>query len=101
MALITYNNTDVTIEEGMTFVSGSWVCIADGLGGFSSYLVDLVSTLPHPARSPNAFGDLVGKLSNLKIANPISTQVEFWIDLLLTILGYIPGIVYALYVLVA
>jgi uncharacterized membrane protein YqaE (UPF0057 family) len=28
-------------------------------------------------------------------------QIEFWIDLLLTILGYIPGIIYAVYVLVA
>ena len=28
-------------------------------------------------------------------------QVEFWIDLMLTILGYIPGIIYAIYVLVA
>lgn len=28
-------------------------------------------------------------------------QIEFWICLLLTILGYIPGILYALYVLVA
>ncbi|GJM94445.1 hypothetical protein GQ55_3G095400 [Panicum hallii var. hallii] len=27
--------------------------------------------------------------------------VEFWICLLLTILGYIPGIIYAVYVLVA
>ncbi|CAI0442867.1 unnamed protein product [Linum tenue] len=27
-------------------------------------------------------------------------QVEFWIALLLTLLGYIPGIVYAIYVLV-
>ncbi|KAG6673070.1 hypothetical protein I3842_16G092800 [Carya illinoinensis] len=27
-------------------------------------------------------------------------EVEFWIDLLLTILGYIPGIIYALYVLI-
>ncbi|KAF3337011.1 low temperature-induced protein lt101.2-like [Carex rostrata] len=26
--------------------------------------------------------------------------VEFWIDLVLTLLGYIPGIVYAIYVLV-
>ncbi|KAB1200335.1 Hydrophobic protein RCI2A [Morella rubra] len=25
--------------------------------------------------------------------------VEFWIDLLLTILGYIPGIIYAVYVI--
>uniref|UniRef100_A0A7N0TTL9 Uncharacterized protein n=1 Tax=Kalanchoe fedtschenkoi TaxID=63787 RepID=A0A7N0TTL9_KALFE len=27
--------------------------------------------------------------------------VQFWICLLLTILGYLPGIIYALYVLVA
>ena len=30
----------------------------------------------------------------------VSIQVEFWICLLLTILGYIPGIIYAVYVLV-
>ena len=28
-------------------------------------------------------------------------QVEFWIDLVLTLLGYLPGIIYAIYVLVA
>jgi uncharacterized membrane protein YqaE (UPF0057 family) len=28
-------------------------------------------------------------------------QMEFWIALLLTILGYLPGIIYAVYVLVA
>jgi uncharacterized membrane protein YqaE (UPF0057 family) len=27
-------------------------------------------------------------------------QVEFWLCLLLTIIGYIPGIIYAIYVLV-
>ncbi|XP_057801996.1 salt stress-induced hydrophobic peptide ESI3-like [Salvia miltiorrhiza] len=26
--------------------------------------------------------------------------IEFWIDLLLTILGYLPGIIYAIYVIV-
>lgn len=31
----------------------------------------------------------------------LKMQVEFWIDLVLTLLGYIPGIIYALYVLVA
>jgi len=30
----------------------------------------------------------------------IIMQVEFWIDLVLTLLGYIPGIIYAIYVLV-
>ncbi|RLN28887.1 hypothetical protein C2845_PM05G11010 [Panicum miliaceum] len=35
------------------------------------------------------------------IPSPLGSQVEFWICLLLTILGYIPGIIYAVYVLVA
>ena len=37
---------------------------------------------------------------NLFFFGLLKMQVEFWIDLLLTILGYIPGIIYALYVLV-
>lgn len=31
----------------------------------------------------------------------VHMQVEFWICLLLTVLGYIPGIIYAIFVLVA
>ncbi|WVZ96010.1 hypothetical protein U9M48_041703 [Paspalum notatum var. saurae] len=31
----------------------------------------------------------------------LAARAEFWICLLLTILGYIPGIIYAVYVLVA
>lgn len=30
----------------------------------------------------------------------LKMQVEFWIDLGLTLLGYIPGIIYAVYVIV-
>lgn len=30
---------------------------------------------------------------------PESVQAEFWICFLLTILGYIPGIIYAVYVI--
>jgi hypothetical protein len=53
MAPITYNSTDITIEEGVMFIFGSWVCNVDGTGGFSSYLADSASTLPHPASSPD------------------------------------------------
>ncbi|KAJ1695531.1 hypothetical protein LUZ63_012229 [Rhynchospora breviuscula] len=31
---------------------------------------------------------------------PFYSFVEFWIDVVLTFLGYIPGIIYALYVLI-
>ena len=32
-----------TISAGTTFVFGSWVCTADGSGGFSSHLIDSTS----------------------------------------------------------
>ena len=32
------------IDAETTFVFGSWACIADGLGGFSSHLIDPAST---------------------------------------------------------
>jgi hypothetical protein len=31
------------IDAGTTFVFGSWVCIANGSGGFSIHLIDPVS----------------------------------------------------------
>uniref|UniRef100_J3M3J7 Uncharacterized protein n=1 Tax=Oryza brachyantha TaxID=4533 RepID=J3M3J7_ORYBR len=34
-----------------------------------------------------------------RVKTPV--KMEFWIALLLTILGYLPGIIYAVYVLVA
>lgn len=39
---------------------------------------------------------LIKNKSNLLL----TLQIEFWIDLVLTLFGYLPGIVYAVYVLV-
>jgi hypothetical protein len=75
MAPITYNSTEIAIEEGAMFVFSSWVCNADGLGGFSSCLTYPVSSLPHPASSSKALGVHVDKLGNLEIADLISTRV--------------------------
>jgi hypothetical protein len=76
MTPITYNNTDFLIEEGAAFIFGPWICTADGMGGFSSYFANSVISLPHPASSPDALGDLAGKLGNLEIADPIPTQAR-------------------------
>ena len=32
------------IDAGTTFVLGSWVCVANGSGGFSSHLINPAST---------------------------------------------------------
>jgi hypothetical protein len=28
------------LDEGTTFIFGSWICITNGLGGFNSHLID-------------------------------------------------------------
>jgi hypothetical protein len=38
--MASFNFTSVVLEEGTTFTLGSWVCIADGSGGFNSHLVN-------------------------------------------------------------
>jgi hypothetical protein len=76
MATNTYNCIDTMLEEGTAFLFGSWLCIADGAGGFSSYLAYSASTssLP-PVSSPQASGDLADKLGDLAIADPISSRL--------------------------
>jgi hypothetical protein len=34
------NFTSNMLDEGTSFIVGSWICIANGLGGFNSHLVD-------------------------------------------------------------
>jgi hypothetical protein len=32
--------TSIMLDEGTTFIFGSWICIANGLGGLNSHLTD-------------------------------------------------------------
>jgi hypothetical protein len=38
MASLSFTST--VLDEGTTFICGSWTYIANGLGGFNSHLVD-------------------------------------------------------------
>jgi hypothetical protein len=38
MASLSFTST--VLDEGTTFIFGYWICVADGLGGFNSRLVD-------------------------------------------------------------
>jgi hypothetical protein len=35
-----FNFTSIVLDEGITFVFDSWICVANGLGGFNSHLAD-------------------------------------------------------------
>jgi hypothetical protein len=68
------DNINAAFEEGVTFVFGSWICIAHGMGGFSRHLAGSKGPLPNSATSFEAPHDLVEKLNDLKITNPNVTQ---------------------------
>jgi hypothetical protein len=75
MASNTYNFIDTVLEEGTTFLFGSWLCVTDGAVGFSSYLgySASTSTLP-PTISSGPSDDLADRLGTLTVTDPISSR---------------------------
>ncbi|RLN16537.1 uncharacterized protein C2845_PM02G16410 [Panicum miliaceum] len=77
--MASFNFTSVVLDEGTIFTFGSWVCVANGSGGFNNHLANPKNRrhlLRHPAvgdgtlqrinpREPKAFdhdfGDFIGK----------------------------------------
>jgi hypothetical protein len=39
-SMVSLSFTSNVLDEGTTFIFGSWICIANGLAGFNSHLVD-------------------------------------------------------------
>jgi hypothetical protein len=39
-SIASFSFTSTMLDEGTTFVFGSYICVANGLGGFNSHLVD-------------------------------------------------------------
>jgi hypothetical protein len=39
-SMVSFNFTSAMLDEGTTFIFDSWICVANGLGGFNSHLVD-------------------------------------------------------------
>jgi hypothetical protein len=38
--MASFNFTSAMLEEGTTFIFGSWICVANGLDGFNSHLAN-------------------------------------------------------------
>jgi hypothetical protein len=67
------------LDEGTTFIFGSWICVANGSGGFNGHLVD--------SRNPEAFAvnqrsdlnelllpDLAGEIERMSVFDVTSTH---------------------------
>jgi hypothetical protein len=60
MASLSFTST--MLDEGTTFIFGSWICVANGLGGFNSHIVD--SNKPETS-TPTRHNDLDEFIDNL------------------------------------
>jgi hypothetical protein len=39
-SMASFNFTSALLDEGTTFIFSSWICVANGLGGFNSHLAN-------------------------------------------------------------
>jgi len=71
-----------TIDAGTTFIFGSWVCIANGSGGFDSHLANTMSTeaprleqLDGAVSAEFLLPQIIGEIEKLSLSNTLSTHV--------------------------
>jgi hypothetical protein len=73
MASISFTST--VLDEGTTFIFGSWICVANGLGGFNSHLAD---PRKPEASTPTRCSDLGKFIDNLNesLLPDLARQIE-------------------------
>ena len=72
------------IDAGTTFIFGSWVCITNGSGGFSSHLIDPVSTktprreqLSEITSAEILLPGIAKEIESLSLSDPTPTRFPF------------------------
>jgi hypothetical protein len=73
MASLSFTST--MLDEGTTFIFGSWICVANGLGGFNSYLDN--SKKPEASTQPRQsdLDEFIDNLDELLLPD-LARQIE-------------------------
>jgi hypothetical protein len=71
-SMASFNFTSAVLDEGTTFIFGSWICVANSLGGFSSNLVnskepEASSSTPSSDLDKLLLPDLVPQMEKMSI----------------------------------
>jgi hypothetical protein len=82
-SMASFNFTSAVLDEGTTFIFGYWICVANGLGGFNSHLVDTEASTTTRSSKLNEFidnfdelllPDLVLQIEKMSIFDTTSTR---------------------------
>jgi hypothetical protein len=60
-----FNFTSTVLDEGTTFIFGSWICVVDGLGGFNSHLANSKEPEASPSTSSSDLDDFIDNLEHM------------------------------------
>ena len=63
--MATFNFSTAMPEEGTTFIFGSWICVANGQGGFHSHLADATKPKIDQFGIPDSTMELANNLSKI------------------------------------
>jgi hypothetical protein len=77
--MASFNFSSAVLDEGTTFIFGSWICVANGLDGFNSHLVN--SRKPEASTSTQS-SDLNKFIDNLDelLLPDLAPQIEKMFD---------------------
>jgi hypothetical protein len=69
--MVSFNFTSTMLDEGTTFIFGSWVCIANGSGGYNSRLANTKEPEAPTTPSCRDVDDLADNLSGIQLSDLI------------------------------
>jgi hypothetical protein len=73
--MASFNFTSVVLEEGTTFIFGSWICAANGLGGFNGHLDNSKELEASSSTSSSDLDEFIDNLNDLLFPD-LAVQIE-------------------------
>jgi hypothetical protein len=73
--MATFNFTSTMLDEGTTFIFGSWICVTDGAGSFRRHLVDNMKPEAPVATSRSDLDEFIDNLGEMLLSD-LAREIE-------------------------
>jgi hypothetical protein len=73
--MASFNFTSAVLDEGTTFIFGSWICVTNGLGGFNSHLANSKESEASPSTQSSNLDDFIDNLDDMLLPD-LAQQIK-------------------------
>jgi hypothetical protein len=74
-SMASFNFTSAVLDEGTTFIFGSWICVANGLGGFNNHLANSREPEASSSTRSSNLDEFIDNLDELLLLD-LALQIE-------------------------